>query len=69
MKHEDTSLTENKSTYAKKRKKQITIRIDEGVINYFKAMAAETGMSYQNLINLYLTDCIAQKRQLNISFS
>ncbi|MGP1455692.1 MAG: BrnA antitoxin family protein [Treponema sp.] len=69
MKNEDTSLTESKMAYTKKRKKQITIRIDEGVINYFKAMAAETGMSYQNLINLYLTDCIVQKRQLNISFS
>ena len=44
--------------YAKRLKKQITIRIDEDTIAYFKDMAEEKGIPYQSLINLYLRDCL-----------
>jgi uncharacterized protein (DUF4415 family) len=50
--------------YAKRVKKQITIRIDEEVISYFKSMADEKGIPYQSLINLYLRDCVSQDRKL-----
>jgi predicted DNA binding CopG/RHH family protein len=43
-----------KNLYAKQLKSQITIRLDTAAVNYFKQMAAELGMHYQNLINLYL---------------
>ena len=46
-----------KNPYAKKLKKQITIRIDRQVIDYFKNLAKELGIPYQNLINLYLRNC------------
>ena len=46
-----------KNPYAKRVKKQISIRIETNTINYFKELAKETGVSYQNLINSYLTDC------------
>ena len=49
------------------KKKQITINLDEGVIRYFKELAEETGMPYQILINLYLTDCA--KRKLKPDFT
>ena len=52
-----------KNPYAAKLKKQITIRLDESVIDYFKLLAAEFDMPYQNLINLYLKDCSAEKRK------
>jgi uncharacterized protein (DUF4415 family) len=52
-----------KNPYAKQLKRQITIRLDVTVANYFKEMAAELGMSYQNLINLFLRDCAIQKRR------
>ena len=58
-----------KNPYAERLKKQITIRLDDEVITYFKAMAEETGMSYQNIINYYLLDCVREKRQLHIAFS
>lgn len=45
-------------------KKQITIRIDSEAIDYFKSMADETGIKYQQLINLYLTDCARKKTKL-----
>ena len=53
-----------KNPYADKLKKQITIRLDDEVVNYFKNMAEETGMPYQNIINYYLKDCVKEKRYL-----
>lgn len=55
--------------YASKLKKPVTMRISEDVIAYFKDMAEEKGIPYQSLINLYLRDCIAQQRQINIEWS
>ena len=49
--------------YAKKLKRQITIRLGTDVIDYFKRLAAETGISYQNLINLYLEECVDTARR------
>ena len=57
-----------KNPYAKKLKKQITIRIDADTIEYFKEQAADVGISYQNLINLYLRDCAEKKRRLSFSW-
>ncbi len=45
-------------------KKQITIRLEEDTINYFKKLASQTGISYQNLINIYLSDCASNNRKL-----
>ena len=52
--------------YIKKLRKQISIRIDIDTIEYFKKRAEETGITYQNLINLYLSDCAAHNRKINI---
>jgi predicted DNA binding CopG/RHH family protein len=52
--------------YLKKLRKQISIRIDVDTINYFKKQAEETGITYQNLINLYLSDCAVNSKQINI---
>lgn len=53
-----------KNPYAKRLKKQVTIRLDEGTIAYFKDLAEEVGIPYQTLINLYLRDCAATSRKL-----
>jgi uncharacterized protein (DUF4415 family) len=58
-----------KNPYAKQLKKQITIRLDTGVIDYFKKLAGEEDIPYQNLINLYLKDCIKNKRKLEMKWS
>ena len=57
-----------KNPYAKALKKQITIRIDEPTIEYFKQMAEENGIPYQSLINLYLRDCAQANRKLEIAW-
>ena len=55
--------------YAKKLKNQVTINLDVDTIAYFKQQAASRGIPYQTLINLYLADCVRNKRQLNLSWS
>ena len=57
-----------KNPYIKELKKQVTIKISPTVIDYFKEEAVETGIPYQKLINLYLTECVREKRKLDISW-
>ena len=54
--------------YVKRLKKQVTIRLEEEVILYFKALSTETGIPYQNLINLYLRDCASTNRKLALGW-
>ena len=51
-----SKMKSRKNPYASKLKKQVTIRMGEDVVAYFKALAEETGIPYQSLINLYLRD-------------
>lgn len=48
-----------RNPYAKRLKKQITIRLDTNTLDYFRALSDEVGVPYQTLINLYLQDCAA----------
>jgi predicted DNA binding CopG/RHH family protein len=57
-----------KNPYAAQLKKQITIRLDEESIAYFKTISEDVGIPYQSLINLYLRDCAASHRKLNLNW-
>jgi len=57
-----------RNPYAKLLKKRVTIRLDEATIEYFKALAEETDIPYQTLINLYLRDCAASNRRLQMAW-
>ena len=57
-----------KNPYTKRLKKRVTIRLDAPTVDYFKALAEESGIPYQTLINLYLRDCAASKRELNLEW-
>ncbi len=58
-----------KNPYAKKLKKQVTLRLGIDVIEYFKGLAQETGIPYQNLINLYLRDCAQSRKKLIMNWA
>ena len=58
-----------KNPYAKLLKKQVTLRINTDAISYFKNLAQETGVPYQNLINLYLTDCAHSGKKLTLKWA
>jgi predicted DNA binding CopG/RHH family protein len=57
-----------KNPYASLLKKQVTIRLDEGTVKYFKKLATDAGIPYQTLINLYLRDCAASGRKLSLEW-
>ena len=63
-----SQMKSRRNPYAARLKRQVTIRMGDDVIEYFKAMADETGIPYQTLINLYLRDCVANERELDLSW-
>jgi len=63
-----SKLKSRKNPYASKPKRPVTMRLSEDVVLYFKNMATEAGIPYQSLINLYLRDCVAQHRKVQIGW-
>ena len=64
-----SKMTGVKNPYIKHLKQPVTIRLDKATVAYFKALAAELGMPYQNLINLYLRDCAVSSRKLKLKWA
>ncbi len=58
-----------RNPYVKQLKQPITIRLDKATIAYFRALADELGMPYQNLINLYLRDCAVRHKKLKLNWA
>jgi uncharacterized protein (DUF4415 family) len=58
-----------RNPYISQLKQPITIRLDKGIVAYFRNMAGELGMPYQSLINLYLRDCALRHRRLALKWS
>lgn len=63
-----SKMKSRRNPYASKPKKPVTMRLSEDVVAYFKSMAADAGVPYQSLINLYLRDCVMQHRQIQIAW-
>ena len=57
-----------KNPYIKYLKQPITMRLDRDSVDYFKSLAAESGIPYQTLINLYLRDCATSERKLDMKW-
>jgi len=55
-----------KNPYTKKLKKQISIRIEKDTVEYFKRLASEIDIPYQNLMNMYLRECAENKKRPNV---
>jgi predicted DNA binding CopG/RHH family protein len=63
-----SKLKSRKNPYASKLKRPVTMRLSDDVITYFKNMAEDAGVPYQSLINLYLRDCLANNRKMQIKW-
>jgi uncharacterized protein (DUF4415 family) len=57
-----------KNPYVKFLKQPVTMRLDKDSVDYFKSLAEESGIPYQTLINLYLRDCAAKERKLDMKW-
>lgn len=64
-----SQLKSRPNPYSQRLKKQVTLRMDVNVIEYFKTMAEDTGIPYQTLINFYLMDCVASERKLQLTWT
>ena len=53
----------HRNPYAARLKKQITIRLDEETLSYFRKLSEETEIPYQTLINFYLRECARAKKR------
>lgn len=62
------ALNPRKNPYSGRAKRQITINLDDDTVVFFKNLSVTTGLPYQTLINLYLSDCAKNNRQLNMSW-
>ncbi|MEO0367221.1 MAG: BrnA antitoxin family protein [Pseudomonadota bacterium] len=63
-----SKMKSRKNPYISKLKRQVTIRMSDDVVSYFKRMSDETGIAYQSLINLYLRDCVANDRRPDLTW-
>jgi predicted DNA binding CopG/RHH family protein len=68
MRKEYDFSNSKKNPYTKELKRQITIRIENETVDYFKGLATETDIPYQKLINMYLTNCAKQHVKPNITW-
>jgi len=66
--YDSSKMKSRKNPYASKLMKSVTLRLGEDVIRYVREMAEEKGIPYQSLINLYLRDCVAKHREVDISW-
>jgi uncharacterized protein (DUF4415 family) len=66
-KHYDFSEA-RKNPYAKRLKKQVTIRLDDATLAYFRGLSDEMGIGYLTLINLYLRECASSRKRLSFQW-
>ena len=66
-KHYDFSKA-RRNPYAKRLKKQVTLRLDQTTLSYFKDLGERVGMPYQTLINMYLRDCADNRKELRLQW-
>jgi predicted DNA binding CopG/RHH family protein len=57
-----SKMKAHKNPYASK-KKAVGINLSAVVIDYFKGLSKESGIPYQTLIDLYLRDCVKNKKK------
>jgi uncharacterized protein (DUF4415 family) len=76
MNLENTGITENERSLRLRKAKgkekplqqPVTMRLDKDSVDYFKSLAEESGIPYQTLINLYLRDCAANEKKLDLKW-
>ncbi|MCW5205888.1 antitoxin [Desulfobulbus sp. F5] len=63
--YELSRMNKRKNPFAQQLKQQTIIQVETDTLEYFQNMEKETGIPYQNLINLYLRECVTSQRKLS----
>ena len=66
--HDLSKMKWRRNPYIGRLVQQVTIRLRRDTVRYFKELARETGMKYQNLIDLYLADCVESGRRPTLAW-
>jgi len=53
--------------FASQLKKEITLKLSDDLIDFFQKKATEKCISYQEIISLYLQDCMATNREITLN--
>ena len=61
-------MKEVKNPYPKRKKKLVGINLSPEVIDYFKKLAEDSQIPYQKLIDLYLMDCVKNKKKISLKW-
>ena len=61
-----SKMKSRRNPYAKQLKKQISIKLNNETIEYFKQLSKEKGIPYQTLINMYLSECAAKHKKVEM---
>jgi hypothetical protein len=66
MKREYDFSKARQNPYSKHLKRQVTIRLEQATLGYFKQLALDSGVPYQTPIDLHLRDCATSGRRLHL---
>ena len=61
------NLNPRRNPYTKKMKQQVTMNMNTTTVDYFKSMSSESGIPYQTLINLYLDECVKERKTIEFA--
>lgn len=64
MRNEYDFSESRSNPYVKKLRKPVTMNLDVAIVEYFKAEGERTGVPYQNIINMYLQQCVDEEKHL-----
>ena len=68
MREEYDFSSAKKNPYAKKlkaEKQQVTMNMNKSTVVYFKNLSSQTNIPYQTLINLFLDECVKEKKTIH----
>ena len=68
MREEYDFSNAKKNPYAEKfkaEKQQVTMNMNKSTVVYFKNLSSQTNIPYQTLINLFLDECVKEKKTIH----
>lgn len=65
LEYDLANMKSRPNPFAEQLNQQVTLSLRVDVINFFEKKAKEKGISYQELIDLYLQDCVTNNRELS----
>ncbi|MFN7965933.1 MAG: antitoxin [Acidobacteriota bacterium] len=66
--YELSKMKARRNPYPQMLKQSVTVRLDRDTVDYFKGLSAKIGVTYQNLIKLFLRDCAERQKEPSLTW-